>query len=290
MSGLRPRRRPVLVGILALVVALTAGGVTARVLLLADVHTLTGTLLLNDGKEFDASKGPCAGGGSGHDDLRTGAQVMVQGPDGHIVGAGTFGQGNLNNRGGCVLPFTVTDVEVFDFYRIRSQSALLGGATYELGALRKDDWKLSLEIGDIDTAAHVSRADCLDRSRVDVAGKLVAKRVPMSTVAPGIKGDLWSYKLNGVITNRTGESVEVDVAWEIRAYDSLLNKWGPFNDVVGDQTVGVDTHLAASDGTTRFTIEGNSEQINRWNDYGKPSRFRTSAEGVARAGTEAICS
>jgi len=207
-----------------------------------------------------------------------------------IVGAGTFGQGKLNDRGGCVLPFTVSDVEVLDFYRIRSSSTPLGESSYELGVLRKDDWKLSLEVGDTDTAAAQSRADCLDQARVEVAGKLIAKRVPMSTVAPGIKGDLWSYKLNGVITNRTGESVDVDVAWEIRAYDSLLNKWGPFNDVVGDRTVGLDKHLAAVDGKTRFTIRGSSEQINRWNDYGKPSRFRTSAEGVARAGTGAVCS
>ena len=284
------RQRPVLFGSLALVVALTAGGATARVLLLADLQTLTGTLLLNDGKEFDAKKGPCTGGGSGHDDLRTGAQVMVQGPDGRIVGVSTFDRGQLNDRGGCVLPFTVSDVEVRDYYRIRSTSQLLGGPTHELGALRKDDWKLSLEVGDTDTAAQLSRADCLDLARVEVAGKLVAKRVPMSTVAPGIEGDLWSYKLNGVITNRTGESVDVDVAWEIRAYDSLLKRWGPFNDVVGDQTVGLDKHVAAVDGKTTFTVEGNSEQINRWNDYGKPSRFRTSAEGVARAGTGAICS
>ncbi len=289
-SGPRRRRRPIVFGILAMVVALTAGGVTARVLLLADVHTLTGTLLLNDGNEFEAEAGPCAGGGEGHDDLRTGAQVMVQAPNGHVIGAGEFGQGRLNSRGGCVLPFAVTDVEPFDFYRLRSESTLLGGTTYALGALRKDNWKLRLEVGDTDTAARLSRADCLDPSRIDVAGKLVAERVPMATVAPGIKGDLWSYKLIGVITNRTGEDVEVDVAWEIRAYDSLLRKWGPFKDIVGDETLGVDTHRTAGDGTARFTVAGSSEQINKWNDFGKPSRFRTTAESVARAGTGAICS
>ena len=283
------RRLRVRFGLLALVVALTAGGVTARVLLLADVHTVSGTLLLNDGKAFEATTGPCTGGGSGHDDLRTGAPMSVHGPDGRIVGESTFGQGKLNDRGGCVLSFTITDVAAVDYYQIRSRSTLGVGPTYDLAALRDDGWKLDLEVGDAETAARDARADCLDPALVDVSAKLVAKRVPFSTVAPGIDGDLWSYRMNGVLANHTGEDVQVQVAWEIRAYDSLLDEWGPFSDVVGDETTGVDMYPVAADGRSSFRVAGNSEQISSWNDFGKPGRVRLNIEAVSRAGTEASC-
>ena len=215
--------------------------------------------------------------------------MSVHGPDGRIVGASTFGQGRLNDRGGCVLSFTVTDVEAVDYYQIRSRSMLSAGPTYDLAALREDGWKLELEVGDAEAAALDARADCMDPELVDVSAKLVAKRVPFSTVAPGIEGDLWSYRMNGVLANHTGEDVQVQVAWEIRAYDSLLDKWGPFSDVMGDESTGVDTYRVAAAGRSSFRVDGNSEQISSWNDFGKPDRLRLSIEGVTRAGTEGTC-
>jgi hypothetical protein len=117
-------------GALAVVIVVTAIATVVTTTLSRDRSpqvTVEGTMTIYDGNEFPAEGGKCSGGSGERADLGAGSQLTVHGPDGQVIGVSTLQPGQLDKRGGCVLPFSAVQVPEVDFYQVRSQSTCAAG-------------------------------------------------------------------------------------------------------------------------------------------------------------------
>lgn len=250
---------------------------------------LEGTLTLYDGQAFAAEKGSCSGGGSGHEDLATGGQLTFRGPDGDVIGVVTLGEGSLDERGGCVMPFAVNNMKQVDFYQVSSQSTLRSGLTFARGDLAKADWQLPLTVGDEVEAARDSRADCLATSDVSVTAKVSVKPSTFGEDAD-LSGNWFGYTVRGDVRNLTDTDVDVQFYWEVVGWDAFLSSFEPATDVMRDMQLGAtDTEdlMVKPRASESFTASGIS-QVGGLMGGPKPQRVNVRVQSVTTAGSGAV--
>lgn len=108
--------RGLLVAIIAVPLILLLAGVGAYLLWPTSV-TITGEVTLVSRTGIDGTVVDCSGRG-GYADLREGAQVVVTGPSGEVVGVTQLGTGHVPQNATCTWAFSV-DVPERDIYGVK---------------------------------------------------------------------------------------------------------------------------------------------------------------------------
>ena len=240
------------------------------------LHAVTGTVTVYDGKAFPAKTGPCTGSGNGYDDLATGTQVTVKNQAGALVGVGTFGDGKLTGRGGCILSFTVPDVKPADFYQLSTGTGRPPHAVSAID-LAADSWKMDLSVGDAARAAIDSGADCVDP-------KLFTTTVSETQFGQPRRRDGQSpVTATLTVTNRGDQDADVLVDWGVKAWSGLMHS---YEDVVMEVAT---VHNVPAGQTVRTRVRGATLVVSGFeSDFGNVKTTAHTYEAML-AGKKAVC-
>jgi hypothetical protein len=182
---------------------------------------VTGQLAIYDGKAYPARSGACDGAAAGYQDWTIGSQVSLEDQSGEVVGVGAISEGELDQRGGCLLRFSISDVRDADFYQLKSSSAQRAPMIVSRDDLVASQWHLDLELGDQDQAIVDAGVYCLDASEFSAAP--LGATVGPVTVSGGITRGPVNAQVK--VTSSADKNAKVLVGWEVRVWSDLLSNF-----------------------------------------------------------------